>query len=220
MMASNNGRGGPGQRPGQKASAGGRFQFKGLVAGEYALGVRKPGLATERLDPVRVPEEGSPEAVTMTLAPGAIIAGRVVRKSGGGAEGYFVTASVPGRPRFGPGGSPLTEPPTGTDGAFLIEGLKAGETYDLQTMSGLGPGAGKRGVAAGTSDVEILAPGAGRIAGIATDAATGRPLTDFQVSYEPDRGGGGMGMVFRFVSRAGTRLGGVGEKHAVKSDDG
>lgn len=219
-MASINFRGGPGQRPREKTGADGRFQFKGLSAGEYALVVRKPGLATERLDPVRVPEEGSPEAVTMTLAPGAIIAGRVVRKSGGGAEGFFVTASPPGRPRFGPGGSPLTEQPTGSDGAFLIEGLKAGETYDLQTLSGLGPGAGKRGVVAGTSDVEILVAGAGRIAGIAMDAATGRPLTDFQVSYEPDRGGGGAGMVFRFASRAGTRLGGVGERHTVKSDDG
>src|SRR5262249_44927426 len=87
------------------------------------------------------------------------------------------------------------------------------------TFGGMGPGLGKRGVVAPSSDVEIQVGGAGRITGTATDAVTGRPLTEFQVSYEPDRAGGGN--VFRFVNRAaGRRLTGAGGRQEVRADDG
>ena len=68
--------------------------------------------------------------------------------------------------------------PTGPDGAFLIEGLKAGQTYDLQPFGGEGPGTQKRGVVAPIDGVEIVVTGSGRIAGVAVDARTGRPISD------------------------------------------
>ena len=58
-------------------------------------------------------------------------------RAGNGVPGYRLSA----RPSTGaPGpmgpffGGPMTEEPTGPDGSFLIEGLNAGETYELQLL--------------------------------------------------------------------------------------
>ena len=212
--------GGPGGargRPSARTGADGRFEIRGLTAGDYALTVRKPGYASERVDPLKVPEEGSPEPVTLTLGPGAVIAGVVRQRGGSPAEGWTVVASEAGTSALGPrlrGGEP-----TGPDGFFLLDGLKPGQSYDLQLFGGPGIGPAQKGVVAPADGVEVIVSGAGRIAGRAVDAQTGRPIPEFQVSYEPERTGGGM--VFRFANRAaGRRVTGVGEKVDVKSEDG
>ncbi len=81
--------------------------------------------------------------------------------------------------------------PTGPDGAFLVEGLTAGESYELQAMSDR-PGPRKSGVVA-PADVELLVSGKGRIRGTVVDADSGKPVPDFEVAYEP-AGVGGMRM--------------------------
>ena len=102
--------------------------------------------------------------------------------------------------------------PTGPDGAFLLDGLKAGETYDLQLFGGvgvIGPGPTKKGIAAPAAGVEFVVEGTGRIEGSAVDGRTGQPLTAFEVSYQADRGG--FGGVMRFGRRFGGWSGGAGE---------
>jgi hypothetical protein len=182
MMASLNILGGPGQRPREKTGADGRFQFKGVAAGGYAVVARKPGFATERHDTVRVPEEGSPEADTVTLAPGAIIAGRVVRMSGGGAEGFMVSASSPGRKSRFAGWKPDDRAADRERRRVSPRGLKAGETYDLQALSDLGR-APESAAVAGTSDVRS-APGAPH-RGRRDGCRDGPPAHGLPVSYEP-----------------------------------
>ena len=204
----------------KKAKSGpdGRFALKGITPGDHTLVVRKPGLATERIDPVKVPEDGSPEPIAVTLVPGASIAGVVRTRNGNPAEGWIVVAAKGGSSPIGPraqGGGP----PTGPDGAFYLDGLKSGEAYDLTLLGGTGMSPGRRGVVAPAGDVEILVAGTGRISGRALDAATGRPLTEYLISYEPGRSGGGA--VFRFVNRAaGRRMTGIGEPTSVRSEDG
>jgi protocatechuate 3,4-dioxygenase beta subunit len=212
--------GGPGGPNAKRTKSGsdGRFALKGLTPGDYTVVVRKPGLATERLDPVKVPEEGSPEPLSVTLVPGAAIGGVVRTRNGNPGEGWMVTAAKGGSSPIGPraqgGGTP-----TGPDGAFFLDGLKAGEAYDLTLLGGTGMSPGRRGVVAPSGDVEILVAGTGRIPGRALDAASGQPLTEFQVGYEPDRSGAGA--VLRFASRAsGRRMTGIGESTPVRSEDG
>jgi protocatechuate 3,4-dioxygenase beta subunit len=210
--------GAPGSnRRSDTTGADGRFTLRGVAPGEYALTVTRSGYATERVEPLKVAKGATPTPVEVTLAPGSFIAGRVVRRSGGGVEGFMVSASVSGGARLI--GRTTSDQPTGPDGSFFIEGLKKGANYDLQLFGPTGFADGKRGVPTPTSDLEVTVAGTGRITGRAVDAQAGAPLTDFQISYEADRGGGWqMGIL---IARAGRgQPGGVGQPVDVHSDDG
>ena len=213
--------GGPSQRPKTKTAADGTFHITGMSVGEYALQVKKPGFANERVDPVKVTDKGA-DPVAVTLGPGASIAGIVRKKNNEGAEGYMVRVGAGGRGAAG-GGGPFagtgTDLPTGPDGLFVIDGLKPGQVYDLSVFGGVGLGPQKRGVAAPAANVDLVVAGTGRIAGTALDAKSGQPLKNFTVSYEPDRGGGG-GMVIRMMARGAGVSTGIGQKRDVKSEDG
>ncbi|HYN41202.1 MAG TPA: carboxypeptidase-like regulatory domain-containing protein, partial [Thermoanaerobaculia bacterium] len=166
-----------------KSGPDGRFELKGVPAGDWAFTAKAPGRATEVVDPLKLVSDTRPDPVDVVLFPGAAIAGFVLRKTGGGAEGYFVIARPPGKPPVG--GLGPDSRPTGPDGGFFLDGLKAGETYDLQLFGGVsmgGPGPVKRGIAAPAADVEWIVEGAGRIEGVAIDGRTGQPLTSFEVS--------------------------------------
>jgi protocatechuate 3,4-dioxygenase beta subunit len=223
--------GGPSMRPKTKTGADGAFAIKGVSVGEYALVLKKPGWATERVDPVKVTEQGA-EPVLVALGPGASISGAVRRKNGDGAEGLLVRAGAVGgagggrggRGGGGPGGGPGgllnaigTENPTGTDGAFFIDGLKPGQAYDLTALGGAGIAPPKRGVVAPATGADIIVAGTGRIAGVALDAKTGQPLRNFSLSYEPDRGGGA---IIRLVARGAGAATGIGVKRDFQTEDG
>ena len=212
--------GGPSARPKTKTAADGTFHITGMSVGEYALQVRKPGFANERVDPVKVTDKGA-EPVAVTLGPGAAIAGIVRRKNGEGAEGYMVRVGTGGRGAGGAGGpfaGTGTDLATGPDGLFVIDGLKPGQVYDLSVFGGVGLGPQKRGVVAPAANVDLVVAGTGRIAGTALDARSGQPLKNFSVSYEPDRGGGGA--IIRLVARGAGVQTGIGQKRDVNTEDG
>ena len=131
--------GGPGgaEREADEERPGWPLRPEGRDAGRFGVVIRKPGLATERIDPVKVPEEGSPEPLAVTLVPGAAIAGVVRTRNGnpvGGVDGDRGEGGTsPIGPRAQGGGTP-----TGPDGAFFLDGLKAGEAYDLTLLGGTG----------------------------------------------------------------------------------
>ncbi|HEY3351224.1 MAG TPA: carboxypeptidase regulatory-like domain-containing protein [Thermoanaerobaculia bacterium] len=219
--------GGASARPKTKTGADGAFAIKGISVGEYALVLKKPGFATERVDPVKVAEQGV-EPVLVTMGPGASISGAVRRRNGEGVEGFLVRAGEAaggGRGGRGGGGGPGAgllnaigaDNATGVDGGFFIDGLKAGQAYDLSAFGGGGMGPQKRGVVAPAAGVDIVVSGTGRIAGVALDARTGQPLRNFSVSYEPDRGGG---MVIRMVARGAGAQTGIGQKRDFQAEDG
>jgi hypothetical protein len=213
--------GGPGSRPRKETGADGRFEFKGLAAGDYTLTVNKKGYGRERVDPVKVAEGKASEPIEVVVRPGASISGYVRDKAGNGAPGYRVSARPAGAGARGPmagpfGGGPSTEEATGPDGAFVIEGVNAGESYELQVFGESGLGPRKAGISAPADGVELVVDGRGRIRGMALDAETGRPLRDFEVTYEPSREGG---MVFRFGGPGG-RGRGPGTPTAFHADDG
>lgn len=196
----------------------GAFELRGLAPGSVSVTVKAPGRATETVDPVLLERGARPDPVEIVLEPGATISGRIVRRTGEGASGYFVLAQNPRKPSGGRGSTSATPE---ADGTFRIEGLRAGETYDLQlfgTSAGFGPGPRKAGILAPADGVEWVVEGTGRIGGSAVDAKTGQPLGAFEVSYQADRPG--MGGVFR-VGRGGSRsTGGAGEARLVESPDG
>jgi large repetitive protein len=207
--------GGPDARPSVQSGSDGRFEFKGLAPGDYSLLARKSGLADASLDPVKVAAGMDP--VALSMGQGATISGTVVDTSGQPAEGYVVEAV-----RAHAGGSPASRfasrEPTGPDGAFLADGLRAGETYDLLLMGPGAPGTRTPGVTAPADGVQLQAPGRGAIAGKVVDAQSGAALKDFEVSFSPDRSAGGRGFVIR-VGGPGRR-GGEGQRQAVHSDAG
>jgi len=209
--------GSPVEPRGATTAGDGTFGIHGVVPGEYVLTAARAGYATERVDPVKVPENGSPAPIAVTLGPGATISGRVARKSGEGVEGFVVRAVLPGAQRFV--AAVASGEPTGPDGLFSLDGLKPGTTYDLQALGPTGIGDAKRGVAAPASGLVLTADGPGSVSGKVLDAADGHPITDFQVWYEPDRGG------FRAIARgAATMLaggsGGAGQPVEVQGSDG
>jgi protocatechuate 3,4-dioxygenase beta subunit len=212
---------GAASRPRVKSGANGAFRTPSVGPGEYALIVRKSGYASERVEPVKV-EAGEPAPVSVTLGPGASISGVVKRRSGDGAEGFFVRAGIAGAVQ-GLAGSVVpagTEIATGPDGSFVIDGLKPRQAYDLTAYGGPGLGAPKR-VVAPADGVEVEVSGTGRIAGTVVDARTGEFLKDFTASFEAERGGGGPGG-FRFGARPGGAQNGagIGEKHPFHTEGG
>ncbi len=197
----------------------GTFAVRGVAPGEYVLAVTRSGYAAARIDPVKVAKSGPPPPFTVTLGPGATISGRVVRKSGAGAEGFVLVATVTGTPPFGAGARP--DQPTGPDGGFAIDGLKPGQSYDLRLLGPAGMVQGKRGVMAPAPSVVLTVAGPGRITGTARDAQDGSPLADFLVSYEVDRGGGLRGLMRGAAGGAGgAAAGGPGQPVEVNGGDG
>jgi protocatechuate 3,4-dioxygenase beta subunit len=209
---------GPGAQPRRETGADGRFEFRGLKAGDYTVSARRAGFARATVDPVKVAEGRTTEPVALTLRPGSTISG-FVRDKTGGASGWSLSAQAAGqegRMPFGPG-SLRSEEPTGPDGAFLLEGLVAGESYDLQVMGPSGLGPRKAGVVAPAEGVELTVTGAGQVLGRVADADSGRPVPDFQIRYLPDAQGG-----MRFVMRAGPGGRGRGpyERQPFHAEDG
>lgn len=201
-----------------RSGADGSFELRGLEPGSVAVTVKAPGRATESVDPVRLVRGTRPEPIEVVLGPGATISGRVVRRTGGGATGYYVVARSRRSPAGGPG-SPNANPET--DGTFVLEALRAGETYDLQLFGGagaIGPGPRKEGILAPAADVDFVVGGTGRIEGSAVDGRTGQPLGAFEVSFQED--GPGRGGVFRVPRGVGRFTGGAGEARPVESPDG
>jgi protocatechuate 3,4-dioxygenase beta subunit len=196
----------------------GAFELRGLAPGDVSVTVKAPGRATESVDPVRLVRGARPDPVEVVLGPGATISGRLVRRTGGGAPGYFVRARNPRKPSDGPGTPAATSE---ADGTFRIEGLREGESYDLQLFgggAGFGPGPRKTGILAPADGVEWVVEGTGRIEGSAVDGKTGQPLGAFEVSYQSDALG--MGAVFRVPRGGGRFTGGAGEAQLVESPDG
>ncbi len=182
---------GPGSDVRRESGPDGGFEFRGLSPGDYSVAARRSGFARASVDPVSVSEAKPGEPLELVLRPGASITGFLRDRSGNGSAGWTLAARPAGGggPAFGPG-SIRTEEPTGADGLFVLEGLTAGEAYDLQAMgpSGLGPRRG--GVVAPADGIELTAAGTGQLRGRVIDAESGRPLPDFELRYEPDQQGG------------------------------
>ncbi len=205
--------GGPGARPEVRSGADGRFELRGLGPGDYSLQARKQGYATQRVDPVKLSDSAAP-ALEIVLPAGVTISGFVRDRSGKGLEGRRVEARLPGA--RGPGAGLRTDEPSASDGSFVIEGLAAGQAYEVSLMDLARPGRRGTPVVAPAEGMEIVASALGRIEGLAIDAESGRPLTDFAVSYEVrDRGG-------RIVFRGGSPGGALtpGEKLEVHDEEG
>ena len=209
---------GPGNQVRRETGADGRFEFRGLKAGEYSLSARRSGFSRASVDPVNVKEGGPAEPLELTLRPGSTISGVLRDKTGNGASGWFVSVRPTGQaggPPMGPGVN-RTEEPTGPDGAFLLEGLNAGETYELQVMGQAGFGPRRSGVAAPAEGIELTVNGTGQVRGRVTDADSGRAVPDFQLRYQPDAQGG-----MRLVMRAGPGgARGPYERQSFHAEDG
>jgi protocatechuate 3,4-dioxygenase beta subunit len=209
---------GTGGQQRRETGADGRFEFKGLKAGDYTVSARRAGFARASVDPVKVGEAQAGEPIELTLRPGATLSGFVRDKGGAGASGWSIAAREAGQSGgmpFGPG-SLRSEEPTGPDGAFLLEGAVAGEAFDLQAMGPSGLGPRKAGVVAPAEGIELSVTGAGEIRGRVVDGDSGRAIPDFQVRYQPDAQGG-----MRFVMRTGPGRGrGPYEKQPFHAEDG
>ena len=178
----------------------GKFEFKGLSAGDYDVAVTKAGFTRNTMTAVKAGDGGSP--LEVVLSPGATLSGRLVQPNGQTVTGYTVNArpASPGQTSSSTmlGGRNAFNAQVDADGSFLLDGLVPGSAYDISIF---GPGEfrgdpKKKGVVAPAADVDIEVAGRGRIAGRVLDAATGAPVTDFEAAYTPARGGG-MVVVFR-----------------------
>jgi protocatechuate 3,4-dioxygenase beta subunit len=209
---------GPGSQVRRETGADGRFEFRGLKAGDYTISARRPGFSRAAVDPVDVREARCAEPLELVLKPGATISGVLRDKVGTGAAGWFVSARGAGQgsgPPFGPGAI-RSEEPTGADGVFFLDGLTTGEAYDLQVMGPAGLGPRRAGVVAPAEGLELTVTGAGQIRGRVVEAESGRAVPDFQLRYEPDAQGG-----MRFFMRTGPGGGrGPYEKLSFHAEDG
>jgi protocatechuate 3,4-dioxygenase beta subunit len=209
---------GPGNQVRRETGADGRFEFRGLKAGDYTVSARRPGFSRATVDPVSLAESRAGEPVELVLKPGATISGVLRDKAGAGASGWYVSARVAGQGGGGPfePGAVRSEEPTGPDGAFFLDGLATGETYDLQVMGQAGLGPRRAGVVAPAEGLELVVTGTGQVRGRVVDGEGGRAIPDFQVRYQPDAQGG-----MRFVMRMGPGRGrGPYERQSFHAEDG
>lgn len=192
-------------RPQLETDEEGRFTFKGLTAGEYDVNVTKTGFTRHTTQALKAAEGMA--ALEITLMPGASVGGRVTQPNGAPVSGYTVAALPAGTERLMMGGRGGFAAVTDTDGAFTIEGLTPGTTYDLEARAAgdFRGGQRKRDVVAPASDIVIEVPARGRIAGRVIDAATNAPITEFEARYSPSMGGGGMVVVVRGGPGEGDR---------------
>ncbi len=207
---------GPGRQLRRETGLDGRFAFRGLKAGDYTVSARRSGFSRAVVDPVKVAEPRTGEPLELTLKAGATISGVLRDKAGAGASGWYVSAHPAGEGGGTPFGPLRNEEPTGPDGAFLLEGLATGEAYDLQVMGPAGLGPRRANVAAPAEGLELIVSGAGQVRGRVVDGDSGRPIPDFQVSYQPDTQGG-MRFVMRMRSGSGR---GPYERQPVHAEDG
>lgn len=169
--------------------AAGTYRIKGVASGDWRLDVvSDQGVLPE---PVVVRVEGEQTVQqNLVLAPGRVIAGRVVDTSGQPVPGIEVTIFSDGVPAgLGSVGHALT---SDLDGAFRVDGLRArayvahvlpdhihhvepGEAADLRTAS------------MATVTLVVPAP-AGSISGVVMDA-NGRPVADVFVTAKHETGG-------------------------------
>src|SRR5262245_58211890 len=152
-----------------ESDAEGRFVFRGIAPGEWALAAVADGLgyAKRRVDAVA----REVVRVDLVLGPGGAIAGRVVDESGGGIAGARVQAA-PGewsvearRLEYGLG---RTDP----SGGFRIGSLEAGPHHLDATKDGLlagGPEAPVEVTAGGEASVTIVLAAGHRAAGRVVD---------------------------------------------------
>jgi protocatechuate 3,4-dioxygenase beta subunit len=187
--------GGPMGRPPLETGPDGRFEIRGLAPEPCRIDVSKEGFTREAIDPVEVPEPDDIEPLEVILRPAATVSGFVRTRSGDGLPGYRVAASPRGSPMVSRPLGLLSQEATGPDGAFLIDGLTPGESYDLQVLSQDSLGPRRSDVVAPADDVEVTVAGPGGIRGAVLDAE-GRAVTDFEVSYRRPEGAGGVR--FRF----------------------
>jgi protocatechuate 3,4-dioxygenase beta subunit len=200
-----------------ETGADGRFELRGLTAGAMTVRVTAPGLASVEREGIK--PEDQPEPLEITLGPGATLSGFVRDKRGRGQAGLMIVAQPSGAASaspFGGSGRFVATEASADDGAFLIEGLAAGASYDVQPL-GARAGARRTGVVAPADGVELIVEGPGRISGRVLDADGGRPVTDFEVSYRASEGAGGGG---RMVLRLGAGAGGGLRPLRVQADDG
>jgi protocatechuate 3,4-dioxygenase beta subunit len=205
---------GPESMPRARSGPDGRFEFKGLSPGaEFTLVAEKPGYSDATLANVRLVEEMDP--VELRLGPAAMIAGQVVDSNGTPLEGFMVQA----RPRgtSSPMGWARTRERTGADGLFALESVRAGEAYDVTALGPDGPGPTRDNIVAPADGIDLVVPARGRITGRVTDTQSGAPITDFEIAYSPDRGGGGVRMIVA-APRSGRR--GPFAREPMHSEDG
>ncbi len=184
---------GPGSQLRRETGADGRFEFRGLKAGDYTVSARRPGFSRATVDPVNVAEARAAEPLELVLKPGATISGVLRDKAGAGASGWSVSAraaSQGGGPAFGPGAI-RSEEPTGPDGVFFLEGLHRGR--DLRA-AGHGAGrpraaqGGRRGAGGGRGARSSPAPARSAGASWTATAAARSPTSRCATSPTPRAG--------------------------------
>ena len=162
---------GPGSQVRRETGADGRFEFRGLKAGEYSLAGRRAGLGRASADPVTVTEARAAEPVELVLKPGATVSGVVRDKAGAGASGWYVSAraaSQAGGPAFGPGRSAARRPPAPTASSTWKASSPARPTSCRSWGRRPRPAQGRgRGAGGGCDDLVVTGTGQirGRVAG-------------------------------------------------------
>ena len=167
-----------------KTDADGRFRMDNLYEGSTGKDVlvMASGSAPKRVGVTPGTRE-EPSEITIDLAPGHRIRGRVVDEKGGPLAGVMVDFED-GRNPFGDGG----RVDTGADGLFSFDALPPNAKFGF-SKAGYSDIQYRPLPLDGDEPFEVAMSPAGVIAGKVLDAATGEPLTRFlvQITFSPDR---------------------------------
>lgn len=115
-----------------QSDATGRFELRGLAAGRYTLSATAPRLAPASVGPIELSESQRRDDVSIVLARGAILRGRVTDAKSLPIPGAMITAT-----RIGSISPGITV--ADVDGYYRLEGLPAG-SYTVTKLSALSLG--------------------------------------------------------------------------------
>lgn len=177
---------GPGRGPRTRVTGDdGAFLFSGLGGGECYLTASAPGHVPAPALPVTVRENGLASGVQIRLAPGRVVAGRVVGPDGEAIAGARVAVS-------GGGGGPIftlsrgdsgSGVETGANGEFEIR--EAPEGSCTLSVRADGFARAETATTGGSTDLVVALQRAGSIRGLVLDAASGDPVREFEAWAEP-----------------------------------
>jgi hypothetical protein len=164
----------------------GSYRVEGAAAGEWTMTAVVPGTGRWVSGKVELPDPGAEVTLDLEFTAGLTLAGRVLC-----AGRPLAGAVMEARSEQGDDGPRAA---TDWDGAFRLDGLKAGayRLLVIKDSAGINYQDPERfELAVSRGDVTIEVPGQARVSGRVVEAGTQTPIADANIVFEPLDDGGG-----------------------------
>jgi uncharacterized GH25 family protein len=155
--------------------AAGEASFPEMAVGTWTFAAKKEGFATAGAKRVNLRSDVEPRPVTIYLAPGHPLDGRVLGPDKKPVPGALVTAAAPNSMWDYSGSALRARTVADDEGRYAFAALESGETQLSVARAGGAPTSAATIRVPLVPHFDIVLPGEGAIAGVVTEKETGKP---------------------------------------------